>query len=139
MEFNPKKPRMETQDIQIEKITMSWSEWYSFSNIAIDQRKSKIKIPPSAGVYEAILTDGCEERLTIGKANNLRHRIRQGLVKGKIPHSSGKRVRLNVKGMDFQNIQVRWAETIRPCAVEEELHKLYKNKFGCLPKYTMKT
>jgi hypothetical protein len=41
-------------------------------------------------VYEARLA-GAEERLTIGKASDLRMRIKQGLVKGETPHFTGDR------------------------------------------------
>lgn len=63
-------------------------------------------------------------------------RIKQGLVKGKVPHSAGKRIRAQE---DLSRLVVRWAVTDRPAAVEEELHKKYKAKFGELPKYTEHT
>lgn len=77
-----------------------------------------------------------EERLTIGKASDLRMRIRQDLVKGKTQHSSGKKIRANE---DISKIVIRWAITERPASVEGELHKRYIEKFGILPKYTKHT
>jgi hypothetical protein len=77
-----------------------------------------------------------EARLTIGKAANLRMRVRQGLVKGKTPHSSGARIR-SIE--DLAQLEVRWAETEYPAAAEEALHKAYIERFGSLPKYTMRT
>jgi hypothetical protein len=73
-----------------------------------------------------------EERLTIGKASDLRMRIRQGLVKGKTPHSAGGGIRTEE---DTSKIVVRWAITDRPATVEEELRKRHLDKFGRLPKY----
>ena len=83
------------------------------------------------GVYEARYRDS-EERLTIGKASDLRMRVKQGLVKGKTPHSTGEKIRANE---DTSRIVVRWAITSRPAAVEEELHYKYRSRVGRLPKY----
>ncbi len=60
-------------------------------------------------------------------------RVRQGLGKGKTPHSAGNDIRANE---DVDEIEVRWAETDRPCAVEEELHRVYVAGYGKWPKYT---
>jgi hypothetical protein len=86
-------------------------------------------------VYEAKIIDD-EKRLTIGKASNLRKRVRLGQVKGKISHSSGDRIRDNE---DTSKIQVRWAQTDRPSAVEEDLHKKHFEKFNEFPKYVEHT
>jgi len=88
-----------------------------------------------AGVYEAKYVDD-EQRLTIGKASDLRMRVKQGLVKGKTLHSAGKRIRANE---DIRKVVVRWAITDRPAAVEEELHRRHRERFGRLPKYTQYT
>jgi len=130
---------MEIQHIQIEPIELNWSEWYSFSDVILDAGNSKIKIPKSSGVYEAILAIESRERLTIGQTTNLRQRIRDALVNGTMPHSAGEKIRSSVTDVEFKNILVRWATTIRPHAIEEELHRLYKKMFNCLPKYTTKT
>ena len=58
------------------------------------------------------------------------------MVKGKVPHSTGERIR---KLEDVVHINIRWAITDRPSACEEELHKLYVNIHGCLPLYTKRT
>jgi hypothetical protein len=76
------------------------------------------------------------ERLHIGRTGNLRMRIRQGLVKGATPHSTGKRIR---QEEEVSRLVVRWAVTERPAAGEEELHRLYRQQFGRLPKYTLLT
>jgi len=86
-------------------------------------------------IYEVRYAD-TEERLTIGKASDLRMRIKQGLVKGKTPHSAGNKIR---DSEDTSKILVRWAITNRPAAAEEELHKRYVKKFGKLPKYVQHT
>ena len=92
--------------------------------------------PPSEpGVYEARLVDE-EHCLTIGKASDLRMRIKQGLVKGKVPHSTGVRLRAEE---DTNSIVIRWATTDRPSAAEEELHKQHVARFGALAKHTERT
>jgi hypothetical protein len=79
--------------INIPPITLKWSGWVEWDEIKKDTRMGGIKIPNmKPGVYEAKYVD-CEERLTIGRASDLRMRIRQGLVKGKTPHSAGERIR----------------------------------------------
>lgn len=124
---------MEFQNINIPPIHLEWSVWNDWIGLIQDGRSGGISIPNvKPGVYEARLKDQLE-RLTIGKASNLRMRVRQGLVKGKTPHSSGKLIRANE---NINEIEIRWAETDRPCAVEEELHKQYLARFGKWPKYT---
>jgi hypothetical protein len=73
------------------------------------------------------------ERLTIGKAKDLYKRIIRALILGKLKHLTGKKIRANE---ELSKLVVRWAETDRPAAVEEELHRRYRAKFGELPKYT---
>lgn len=123
---------MEKETITISSIELEWSDWTPWVQLKADARSGGIKIPnKKAGVYEVKYKDS-EERLTIGKASNLRMRIKQGLIKGKIPHSSGEKIR-NQENMT--ELVVRWAITDRPAAVEEELHKRYFKKFDKLPKY----
>jgi hypothetical protein len=127
---------LEIQILKIPTIRLEWSEWYGWNALKEDARSGGIRIPnKKPGVYEARLK-GQQERLTIGETGDLRWRIRQALIKGKGLHSSGTGIRENE---DVTNIEVRWAETDRPCASEEELHKQYKSKFGKLPKYTEHT
>ena len=59
-------------------------------------------------------------------------RVRQGLVKGKVPHPGCARIRAE---QDLAQLVVRWAQTDRPGAAEEELHRAYRMKFGRLPEY----
>jgi len=127
---------MERQDIFIPPVRLEWSEWIAWDRVLEDARSGGVWIPNGKpGVYEARI-GGQQERLTIGKASDLRMRVRQGLVKGKAPHSSGKRIRANENTV---RIEVRWAETNRPSAVEEELHKQYLTLQGKFPKYTERT
>jgi len=127
---------MEEEIIDIPSVTLRWSDWVHWDEIKKDARKGGIKIPnKKPGVYEAKYEDS-EERLTIGKASDLRRRVRQGLVKGKTQHSAGEKIRANE---DTSRIVVRWAITDRPATVEEELHKRHLNKFGTLPKYVEHT
>lgn len=127
---------MEKEIIKIPLIELNWSDWYPWIEIVTDGRKSGIQIPNfQSGVYEAKTIED-EKRLTIGKASNLRHRVRQGLVKGKTSHSSGDKIRDNE---DISKIQVRWAKTDRPSAVEEDLHKKHFEKYNEFPKYVEHT
>jgi excinuclease UvrABC nuclease subunit len=127
---------LEIQVICFQEITLNWSDWHNWDDLKRDARSDGIKIPNhKPGVYE-VRFKGYEKRLTIGKASNLRFRIRQGLVKGIAKHSSGKRIRASI---NTSNLEVRWAETDRPAAVEEELHKRHCTLFGCLPEYTKHT
>ncbi|HHT9126095.1 MAG TPA: hypothetical protein ACFYD6_09805 [Candidatus Brocadiia bacterium] len=122
--------------INIPSVELEWCEWVAWNNLKVDARDTfGIKVPNKAGIYEVKYVD-TEERLTIGKAKNLSMRVKQGLVKGTIPHSTGEKIRPNE---DVSKIIVRWAVTDRPAAVEEELHKRYQDKFGKLPKYTKHT
>ncbi len=128
---------MDIQLIKIPPINLEWTEWYPWNRFESDARSDSNGITPpnSSGVYEARLIE-LEQRLTIGKTSNLRKRVKQGLVKGKVPHSSGKDIR---EQEDTSKILIRWAVTDRPAAVEEELHKLHITLFGELPKYTDRT
>ncbi|MGA2573244.1 MAG: hypothetical protein ABSF36_03410 [Candidatus Methanomethylicaceae archaeon] len=123
---------MDKEIIEIPKITLDWTDWAKWDDLKVDLRFNfGISVPNESGVYEAKLLEE-EERLTIGKASNLRMRVKQGLAKGKLPHSAGEKIR---EKEDTSKIVVRWATTERPCAVEEELHKKYMLKFSRLPKY----
>ncbi len=123
--------------INIETIVLNWSEWVSWNELLVDARfGGGVKVPNYLpGVYEVKYKDA-EERLTIGKASDLRMRIKQGLVKGKTKHSSGSKIRTNE---EVSKLVVRWAITSRPAAAEEELHRKCRIKFGKLPKYTEHT
>ena len=128
---------MEEEVINIPSIVLKWSEWVSWNDLKIDARYGGgVRVPNYwPGVYEVKYRDK-EERLTIGKASDLRMRIKQGLVKGKVPHSAGNRIRAHE---DVSRITVRWAVTDSPAAVEEELHRRHQAKFGRLPQYTEHT
>ena len=127
---------METQILKIESIRLEWCEWVKWEDLKVDARRGGVTVPNRiSGVYE-VKYENVEERLTIGKTSNLRYRIKQGLVKGKSPHSAGKNIR---EHEEVSRLVVRWACTIRPACVEEELHRIYLNKFGSLPKYVKHT
>jgi hypothetical protein len=67
-----------------------------------------------ASAYEVKLSDHAgDERLYIGTASDLRIRVRQGLVKGKMPHPGGTRIRAE---QDLERLVVRWSLTDRPAA-----------------------
>lgn len=128
--------QMRRELIEITPIPLEWSDWFPWDDLKVDARRGGIKVlNKKPGVYEVKCRDA-EERLTIGKASDLRMRIRQGLVKGKTPHSAGERIRVSE---DTSRMVVRWAVTDRPAAVEEELHKRYLSRFGKLPRYVEHT
>lgn len=129
---------METQRIELPTITLSWSEWVRWDEIPEDARTGGVYIPSrQKGVYEVRRAGDDSERLTIGKAADLRHRVRQGLVKGKTKHSTGTRIRANE---DPMTLEVRWAPTEWPAAAEEALHRIYRDQHnGRLPVYTKLT
>lgn len=128
---------MDEETLKIPLIVLKWSDWISWDALKVDARYGGgVRVPNhEPGVYEVRFSDS-EERLTIGKASDLRMRIKQGLVKGKTKHSSGTRIRANE---EVSKLVVRWAITDRPAAAEEELHRKYRSKFSKLPKYTEHT
>jgi excinuclease UvrABC nuclease subunit len=124
---------MERDIIHIPEILLEWSSWTPWMDLMTDARTGVgIRIPNNSGVYEARLV-GSLERLTIGRASNLRMRVKQSLVKGNAPHSAGQKMRANE---NVKQIVVRWAVTDRPAAAEEELHRRHQDQFGQYPKYT---
>ena len=128
---------MDGEMINISPIILKWSDWVSWDALKVDARQGGgVRVPNhEPGVYEVKYRDS-GKRLTIGKASDLRMRIKQGLVKGKTKHSSGSRIRISE---ETSKLVVRWAITNRPAATEEELHRKYKIKFGELPEYTEHT
>ncbi|MFQ5778215.1 MAG: hypothetical protein ACE5IP_09430 [Terriglobia bacterium] len=127
---------MPKQTIGIPQIELSWSAWTAWNDLKVDARHGMgVPVPNKPGVYEVKYIDD-KERLTIGKTSNLRGRIKQGLVKGNRPHSTGQKIRPKE---DLSRVAIRWALTDRPGAAEEELHKRYIKRFKRLPKYTEHT
>lgn len=129
----------EQVSLEIGTIVLEWSDWALWADVAADDRGGAgVTIPNHvAGVYEVRRTGHYgTERLYIGRASDLRLRVRQGLVKGKLPHPGGNRLRA---GEDVSQLEVRWAVTNRPAAAEEELHRAHRAEFGCLPAYTLNT
>jgi hypothetical protein len=128
----------ERQEIELGTEVLEWSPWHPWRDLAVDGRTGGIEIPNGRpGVYEVRrVADASGHRLTIGKTSDLGSRIRKGLVRGTAKHSSGTRIRAQE---DVAGLEVRWAETSWPAAVEEELHRLYRERFGSLPEYTLVT
>jgi len=128
---------MEIERIEIPPFELKWSEWVAWSDLERDARTNPAteRLPDAPGVYEVKYRDS-DERLTIGKASNLRMRVKQGLVKGKLPYPAGEKIRTKE---DTSQIVVRWAETERRAAAEEELHLRFRTRFGNLPKHTFFT
>jgi hypothetical protein len=72
--------------LDIGTITLNWSDWVPWSDVSTDNRGGAgVSIPNMvAGVYEVRSIDkDADDRVYIGKARDLRLRVRQGLVKGK--------------------------------------------------------
>ena len=115
------------REVHIEPIVLEWSEWHSWRDV----ERGDCAVAPceQAGVYEAKIS-GRKERLAIGKAKDLRARVKQGLMGGKAGEPAGEEL-----GAD-EDVVVRWAATERPAAVVEELCIRHKGRFGELPKYT---
>jgi hypothetical protein len=128
---------MAKQNIRVKPIELDWSGWVSWNDLLRDARSlPSIERPDSrSGVYEVRYANS-NKRLTIGKASNLRMRIKQALVKGKVPHSAGDQIRRKER---LSHLVVRWAVTDRPAAAEEDLHIKYRRKYGALPKYVQHT
>ena len=124
----------EAQRLDMRAIELRWSEWHRWEDLEEDDRGGGgVEVPDgSPGVYEAKV-EGQEERLTIGRASDLRARVKQGLIRGNRHHPAGEKIR---KSEDTAQVRVRWAVTDRPGAAEEELHKQHVREFGRLPKYT---
>lgn len=117
------------QLITIPEINLEWSDWHSWESVNKFVRDGGVEIPSEkSGVYEVRLRGEGDRREHIGRASDLRGRVRQALVRGKRPHTAGKRFR--AQGEEFlAQLEIRWAETDRPAAVEEELHRQYQSKF----------
>ena len=128
---------MFTQTLHIPPIVLDWSTWVAWNDLKLDARSpGGVTVPNKVpGIYE-VRCKHAQERLHIGRASNLRMRVKRGLVKGKVPHSTGKRIRASE---DVSRIVVRWAVTGRPAAAEEELHRQHRAEFGRLPKHTRRT
>jgi hypothetical protein len=123
--------------LEIGTIKLDWSDWVPWPDVSADNRGGAgVSIPNmSAGVYEVRSIDNdADDRIYIGKAGDLRLRVRQGLVKGKLPHSGGRHIR---EQEDVSRLVVRWAATSRPAAAEEEMHRAYRARFGRLPTYVL--
>ena len=115
------------REVHIEPILLEWSEWHSWRDVALED--CAVVPCEQAGVYEAKIS-GRKERLAIGKAKDLRARVKQGLMGGKAGDTAGDEVGAG------EDVVVRWAVTERPAAVVEELQIRHKGRFGELPKYT---
>ena len=102
----------------------------------IDMRSADAPNPSNeAGVYEVRESGSNEKRLYIGKASNLRMRVKQGLVGGQVPHTAGRAIEKALEERKLIDIEVRWAPTERPAAAEEELHLAYRGIFKKWPKF----
>ena len=100
--------------LEIGTITLRWSSWVPWLDILIDNRSGLgVYIPnEKPGSYEIKRSDhGGDERLYIGQTGNLRLRVRQGLVKGKLGYPAGKQIRA---GEDTSKLVVRWRKQTGP-------------------------
>ncbi len=127
----------QVETLEIPPIVLAWSAWQPWDDLLTDERlRTGPRVPANrSGVYEVIRADAVE-RLTIGKAADLRLRVKHFLVGGPGLHAAGDRIR---KEEDTSKVLVRWAITARPAAAEEELHRQHVRKHGRLPKHTQRT
>lgn len=123
------------QTIILGVIQLKWSDWITFEKVRIDNRVSKLNLPKSAGVYEVVMNVD-DDRLTIGKTGNLCDRLKC-LIRGNDGHSAGKKIKGAFPDEAMRSkFLIRFALTSRPAAIEEELHRLHKETYGILPRYT---
>jgi hypothetical protein len=115
---------------------LEWSWWEWWDDLREDDRAGDaVEVPREPGVYE-VKRYGEDERLYIGRARDLQMRVKHGLVIGSSPHPAGRKIEASE---DTSRVCVRWAETDRPAAAEEELHRRHVLQFGSLPKYAQHT
>jgi hypothetical protein len=113
-------------------MALNWTEWFEWSALRTDGRKvGALKVPAKPGVYEAKYSDA-ERCLHIGQTANLLRRVKQAMVKGKLPHAAGERIRAEE---DVSKIVVRWAETDHCEEIERQLHEEHRGQFGKMPKH----
>ncbi|MBM3471670.1 MAG: hypothetical protein FJX75_00175 [Armatimonadetes bacterium] len=130
-------PAAQVQALEIPPIVLAWSRWVPWNDLLQDERqRTGPRVPIGRpGVYE-VIREPHIERLTIGRAADLRARVKHQLVMGHGNHPVHKAI---LAGEDTTKLLVRWALTDRPAAAEEELHRLYVRRHGRLPKYTQRT
>jgi len=130
-------PAAQVQSVEIPPIVLAWSPWQRWTDLAKDGRQGASPYVPfkKPGVYE-VIEEPFIERLAIGRASNLRRRVKEHLVRGTASHHAGELIRAHE---DPTKLRVRWAVTDRPAAVEEELHLRHIRQHGKLPKYTQRT
>ena len=119
--------------LEIPPILLEWGFWKWWDDLREDSRGGEgIAVPPHPGVYEVGI-HGQEERLYIGRASDLRARVKERMIKGQRDHPAARKIEANE---DVSRVVVRWADTDRPAAAEEELHRQHVERFGALPKYS---
>jgi hypothetical protein len=130
-------PAAQVQALEIPPIVLAWSSWQRWDDLRRDERvRTGPRVPIGRpGVYE-VIKEHTTERLTIGRAADLRARVKHQLVMGHGTHPVRNAI---LKGEDTSRVLIRWALTDRPAAAEEELHRLYVRQHGRLPKYTQRT
>ncbi len=119
------------EDINI-NIKLEWSKWHDFDSL----KNGEVKVPNVPGVYEVRSKD-CKECLDIGKAKFLKRRFLNQFILNKGNHST--RDRMKRRGVVFNELKLRFAETENPSAVEEYLHKEHRKEFGDLPTHVKQT
>ena len=126
---------MKRMVLRIPPLVLEWVEWTRWTDLQLHTRgEGGVSIPTEPGVYE-VCRKGRTGLLLIGMASNLRHRLKQALVKGKAPYGARKKLMKGERGR-FHQVWIRWAITDRPAAAEEELFRRYRRRFGRQPKYS---
>jgi len=100
----------EVEALELPPLLLEWSRWEPWDDVA-EYGLGLLDLPRGKpGVYEVRL-QGSEERLTIGRASDLRYRILNGLIRGHAPHPAGGKIR---DQEDVHEVVIRWAVTDPP-------------------------
>jgi len=132
------EPAAQVEAIEVPPIVLAWSPWHRWLALSGDERGgAAVRLPSGrSGVYE-VMVEGQRPRLTIGRASDLRGRVKHQLVRGS---GSSHPVREAImQNEDLGRVFIRWALTDRPAAAEEALHLDHIRRHGRLPKYTQRT
>jgi len=109
---------MRAEFINIGRIKVKWSNWYSWKKIEVDGRDriNSIPIPNRiTGVYE-VRKKGSRKWLLIGRTIDLRRMIRECIVTGRKDRTShiGNKIRINLVDKNVE-VEIRWCVTDKTC------------------------
>ena len=127
-----KQDHPQPEVLEIPPIVLRWSYSERWDDVAgTGEHATEFQLPTDPGVY-FVYRVGEPVLLYIGGTSNLRRRVTDALVRGKLMHIAGQKIR---EGEDVEGLRVAWAVTDRPAAAEEELHRKHLERCGRPPKY----